>query len=370
MPSITIADLTNAKLDVDHIAEVATSPDSTAVDRLGHVKDTLKGAIDSLKAFNSRGAWAAATAYAVKDLVTSGGTWYACVTAHMSSVAFATDSATKWRIHQGLVLADLTAGDIPIKAHGFAVGAPLPGSIARFYANEAISEHAHYGFLDESQIAYLAPGNYGHASFNDNVTVRGAEDIDHHHSYQSYPHYSATGFLNRMSCFWAMPDVTAGIVRELSIFKANNPAGAGGIDNLYGLLIPALTRGAANFAICTEGNTPSKFGGEVQLGGGSAKVDHSPLTQHLTLTPLDGKGVHLAANDMYLGPVAALAVRIRYDPDTGHLILSPRSGYNTELESGDLKIREAGKGVVMSNAAGTITRRVRLNDAGTGLVFE
>ena len=74
MPSITITDLTNAKLDVDHIAEVATSTASTAADRLGNIKDTIKGAVDSLKAYNSRGAWAASTVYALKDVVTSGGT--------------------------------------------------------------------------------------------------------------------------------------------------------------------------------------------------------------------------------------------------------------------------------------------------------
>lgn len=109
MPSITITDLTNAKLDVDHIADVANSTASTVTDRLGNAKDTVKGATDSLKAFNSRGAWAASTAYSIKDIVTVSGTWYACVLAHTSSASFATDSSTKWRIHQGLVAADLAA---------------------------------------------------------------------------------------------------------------------------------------------------------------------------------------------------------------------------------------------------------------------
>lgn len=109
MPAINITDLSNAKLDVDHIAAIATSNDTTVTDRLGNTKATVKAAIDSLKAFNSRGAWAAATVYAVKDLVLSGGVWYVCVTAHTSSAAFATDSASKWRVHQGLTGAELAA---------------------------------------------------------------------------------------------------------------------------------------------------------------------------------------------------------------------------------------------------------------------
>jgi hypothetical protein len=43
----------------------------------------------------------------------------------------------------------------------------------------------------------------------------------------------------------------------------------------------------------------------------------------------------------------------------------------TSLETaGDFKSTIAGKGVVLKNAAGTVTKRVRLNDAGDGLIFE
>lgn len=43
MTAITIADLSNAKLDVDHIAALATSQSATATDRLGNTKQTLTG---------------------------------------------------------------------------------------------------------------------------------------------------------------------------------------------------------------------------------------------------------------------------------------------------------------------------------------
>lgn len=109
MPGITINDLENAKEDVDHIAALATSSAMTATDRLGNVKPTLTAAIYSLMGFTSRGAWATATAYAIKDLVQQSGTWYVAVAAHTSAASFATDLASKWRVFQGVTAADLAA---------------------------------------------------------------------------------------------------------------------------------------------------------------------------------------------------------------------------------------------------------------------
>jgi len=37
---------------------------------------------------------------------------------------------------------------------------------------------------------------------------------------------------------------------------------------------------------------------------------------------------------------------------------------------GDMTVSLAGKGLVLTNAAGTIRQRVRLNDTGNGLIFE
>jgi hypothetical protein len=41
-----------------------------------------------------------------------------------------------------------------------------------------------------------------------------------------------------------------------------------------------------------------------------------------------------------------------------------------QVTGGDIKIATSSKGVIMTNAAGTITKRVRLNDTGDGFVFE
>ena len=126
MPAITITDLNNAKLDVDHIAEIATSTSNTSTDRLGATKNTIyramslidsdveavddrvavalavdiPAAIASLSVMNNRAAWVSSTAYTYMDIVSYSGTWYVCVVPHTSSGAFATDTATKWRIYQ------------------------------------------------------------------------------------------------------------------------------------------------------------------------------------------------------------------------------------------------------------------------------
>ena len=45
-------------------------------------------------------------------------------------------------------------------------------------------------------------------------------------------------------------------------------------------------------------------------------------------------------------------------------------GSKLEVSGGDIKVTNAAKGIILTNAAGTITKRVRLNNAGNGLIFE
>lgn len=129
---LTIADLNNAKADLDHIAALATSLAPTATDRLGHVKQTVSAviakmiadgnaataavaataaaAIAAYPSLNDRGAWAASTAYNQRDIVSSGGVWYIAVDNHISGATFAGDQAAHWRVHQGLTEQILSQG--------------------------------------------------------------------------------------------------------------------------------------------------------------------------------------------------------------------------------------------------------------------
>ena len=89
--------------------QVVNGPAPSVADRLGASRMTVQGAIDTIKAFNARGAWTAGTAYALKDLVANSGVTYAAVLAHTSGT-FATDLAAGWWVvHQGVVGVDLAS---------------------------------------------------------------------------------------------------------------------------------------------------------------------------------------------------------------------------------------------------------------------
>jgi hypothetical protein len=139
MPSITIADLGNAKTDVDHIAAIATSTAQTATDRLGHTKLTMAGAIAAISAFNNRGAWAPATGYLIKDIVLQAGVWYLCVVSHTSSGTFAADTASKWRIFQGI-----TSGELSVTGGSGLIGyvADGTGAVARTVQGKLQETHS------------------------------------------------------------------------------------------------------------------------------------------------------------------------------------------------------------------------------------
>lgn len=89
--------------------QVVTGPGAAATDRLGITRMTMQGAVDTLKAFNARGAWVTGTVYALKDVATTGGIAYAAVLPHTAGT-FATDlAAGRWVVHQGVVGADLAS---------------------------------------------------------------------------------------------------------------------------------------------------------------------------------------------------------------------------------------------------------------------
>jgi hypothetical protein len=96
---------------------------------------SVPNAIATLVAFNNRGAWVAARAYVLRDLVLVSATWYVCIVAHTSSAAFATDTASKWRVHQGLTGADLAA-----QAGAAMVGNAPAGTIVATTVQAALNE--------------------------------------------------------------------------------------------------------------------------------------------------------------------------------------------------------------------------------------
>lgn len=83
---------------------------------------------NTLRAITSRGDWLPATAYGLTDVVRFATTWYIAVEAHTSSAVFATDTASKWRVYQGVMALDLALGTA---AAGIGTIHSSPGAVLR-----------------------------------------------------------------------------------------------------------------------------------------------------------------------------------------------------------------------------------------------
>lgn len=121
MPAITSLDLSNAKLDVDVIAAIANSPQNTVVDRLGNTKLTMQGAVNSIKAFNFRGARVSGTIYNLKDIYSVSGITY--ITVVDSFVAAPT------------VDTDLANGNVVVYQSG-SFNSSISGAVERTYTSK------------------------------------------------------------------------------------------------------------------------------------------------------------------------------------------------------------------------------------------
>jgi lysophospholipase L1-like esterase len=124
--------------NAEKIDEAVNSSALTYTDRFGIQRKTLAGAIQSIIAVNPRGPWVTATAYALKDIVTSGGTSYICVQAHTSGATFAGDVAY-WRVYQGVTTTDL-AQPSAAASIGTAASGNLSGASVQAQLNELDAE--------------------------------------------------------------------------------------------------------------------------------------------------------------------------------------------------------------------------------------
>ena len=112
MPAVTVADLNNAKLDVDTIAAIATSTALTVTDRLGHTKLSVLGAVTTLKAFNLRGARQTGVTYSMKDVYTEQSIAYVAVVASFVSASVVQDISMGYvTVHQGATKEELANQD-------------------------------------------------------------------------------------------------------------------------------------------------------------------------------------------------------------------------------------------------------------------
>lgn len=239
----------------------------------------------------------------------------------------------------------------------YLVGTKSKTAIASFYNNKVVTAHANYGFLEDSDLNYSGVAVQGHASFNDNIHIIGVQDSDHHHSYQSYPHYGNSGTLTDLKGFWMQPDVTAGNVTRLYEFEANNPLGSGVINELVGLRVRPLTRGAANWAVYTEGSTPSFMNGNVYFG---SKVGvGGTLTPTANLEVIDTDKAFASPGNVTIRSTDAAAI-----DKGGYLTLGGSFNGTTRTSFGGIASKK--ENATNNNIAGYTS--IIVSDAALGLV--
>lgn len=101
------ASATTASTDSSKLHQIVHGSTTTEVVTESGIIPSVAKTIANMSTLNPRGAWATATAYAVKDMVVEGTSIYVCAIAHTSGV-FATDAAAgKWAVHQGVTREDL-----------------------------------------------------------------------------------------------------------------------------------------------------------------------------------------------------------------------------------------------------------------------
>jgi hypothetical protein len=139
-----------------------------------------------------------------------------------------------------------------------------------------------HGFSDSSNVT--RSGTVAYASYDTEVTISGTNSYDHFAGFQNAFTMGTTGTMTNYYGFVSAPTINSGTIQfatGLSVFEFQ---GAGGtVENNFGVYVKPLSKGTlANWAIYTEGTTPSYFGGDITWVG-AAPTAYTP-TQSGTAT--------------------------------------------------------------------------------------
>jgi len=155
-------------------------------------------------------------------------------------------------------------------------------TIAR-YVDDSTAGNGH-GFTDASVIS--RGGGMAYNSYDTGVLFSGTNNYDHFTAFQSSITYSSSGTLSEYrgltsnlvttagtvtSAYGAVTAMTiGGTVGTAYGLLVNNPTGAGGLTNNYGVYITELTKGSGSkYSIFAAGDTYSRFG-NLEMGSVSA----------------------------------------------------------------------------------------------------
>lgn len=120
-----------------------------------------------------------------------------------------------------------------------------------------------HGFVDIAAISRTGTGT-GYACFDARTQYSGTSGYDHWVGLQSLPVFGSSGTLTYCYGAYHALVVNSGQVTNSYGYWVGNASGAGAVRDQIGLYVGSLTKGTvSNYAIYTDGTTPSYFGGVV-----------------------------------------------------------------------------------------------------------
>ena len=168
---------------------------------------------------------------------------------------------------------------------------------ANFVVKQAITNHAFYGYIDDSDIVWNTDSVRGHASYLSSIDLSGTGTGDHHHAFQASDNYTGSDSLVNMSAFLSGQGHTGtGVLMNAKAFDGTTDiSGSGYIGNNYGLFLGNRTRGTlSNYQIFTQGTAPSLFGGRITLQEGLYLTGGSINLSGINAAKIIGGGVTTA----------------------------------------------------------------------------
>jgi len=112
-------------------------------------------------------------------------------------------------------------------------------------------------------------------------------NIDHMADFQARSTRGGTGTMNDWFGFYTAPVIAStGTTARVTHLDIEDATGSGTVTTQYGIRIKSLAKGGTNYAIVTEGTTPSLLGGDVELSTvGKGIIVKSPNGTRWRLTP-------------------------------------------------------------------------------------
>ncbi len=145
-------------------------------------------------------------------------------------------------------------------------------SLTKGYLTVAHNINNHHINFDEIRdLSSVNPDTDGTLfdAFDVSYNYNGPYSSEHLAGYQSRIRFNGSDTLNNTWAFYDRPEFTGGgrIINRYA-FKALDPGGYDTLENNYGFYADQMTYGKHNWAIWTDGTTPSFFGGTVNANGG------------------------------------------------------------------------------------------------------